>query len=212
MPGPNWIPVILAAGRSRRMGRPKLLMSHREQSVLGWTVQAVAAATGREPLVVAPGEGPVLREAMAWGVVAACNEHPDQGLSSSLKVAARATGQRGLLVFLGDQPLVSRTAVAKVLDEVATGANAWLVSPVFRGEVPGHPVYVSRQLLARVDSLSGERGARALAKDAPPDRIRTVVVDEDAPADLDTPEDWERIWTDADPEAPQSTDDTRRLS
>jgi len=212
MPGPNWIPVILAAGLSRRMGRPKLLLRYRERSVLAWTIQAVAAATGREPLVVAPSSGPVLREAMAQGVLAACNAHADEGLSSSLKVAAAATGQRGLLVFLGDQPKVSGSAVAQVLDQMAAAPDAWLVSPLFRGSVPGHPVYVSRHLLARVDSLTGERGARALAKDAPPDRIWTVMVDEEPPADLDTPEDWKRLWMDADFEVSPRTDEPRRLS
>lgn len=193
MPPAEWLPVVLAAGLSRRMGVPKLALAHDGVPVLAAGVEGVRRATGRLPLVVAPAGGPVWALTVQLGVVAALNENPDRGLSSSLAIAARAAGRRGLLVFLGDEPEVSVAAVAAVVAGVAHWPEAQLVMPRFRGEVPGHPVYVARSLLAGVDRLTGDRGARALAAGLPPDRVRTVWVDEPPPGDLDTPADWARF-------------------
>ncbi len=193
MPPAEWLPVVLAAGLSRRMGAPKLALAHDGVSVLAASVDAVRRATGRLPLVVAPAGGPVFALACQLGVVVAQNAAPERGLSASLAIAAQAAGRRGLLVFLGDEPEVSGAAVAAVAAAVARWPAAQLVVPRFRGDVPGHPVYVARSLLAGVDRLSGDRGARALAAGLPPERVRAVVVDEVPPGDLDTPEDWERF-------------------
>ncbi len=186
----DWIPVVLAAGRSERMGAPKLALRHGGASVLARTIGAVQRLTGRTPLVVTPAGGPVWAEAAAAGVVAALNPAPERGLAGSLAIGAQAGGRRGLLVFLGDQPLVSARAVAAVLAEAERWPTAELVAPQFRGGVPGHPVYVARRLLAGVGQLEGDRGARALARNLPPELACCVAVDEPAPPDLDTPADW----------------------
>ncbi|MDA8199746.1 MAG: NTP transferase domain-containing protein [Thermaerobacter sp.] len=193
MPSAEWLPVVLAAGLSRRMGAPKLALAHDGVSVLAASVDAVRRATGQAPLVVAPAAGPVFALASHLGVVAALNPAPERGLSASLAIAARAAGRRGLLVFLGDEPEVSGAAVAAVAATVARWPEAQLVVPRFRGDVPGHPVYAARSLLAGVDRLRGDRGARALAVGLPPNRVHAVAVDEVPPGDLDTPEDWERF-------------------
>ena len=193
MPPAEWLPVVLAAGLSQRMGAPKLALAHGGVSVLAASVGAVHRATGRLPLVVAPASGPVRALAAQLGVVVALNAAPERGLSSSLAIAARAAGRRGLLVFLGDEPEVSAAAAGAVAAAVARWPDAGLVVPQFRGGVPGHPVYVARSLLASVDQLTGDRGTRALAAGLPADRVRTVEVDEWPPGDLDTPADWERF-------------------
>ena len=189
----EWLPVVLAAGLSRRMGAPKLALAHGGVAVLATTVEAVRRAVGRSPLVVVPAGGPVWALASQLGVVAALNGDPGRGLSHSLAIAARAAGRRGLLVFLGDEPEISEVAVGAVTAEVAHWPEASLVAPLFRGEVPGHPVYVARSLLAGVDRLRGDQGARVLAAGLPPECVRTVWVDESPPGDLDTPADWERF-------------------
>ena len=193
MPPAEWLPVVLAAGLSRRMGAPKLALAHDGVSVLAASVDAVRRETGRLPLVVAPAAGPVLALASQLGVVVALNAAPERGISASLATAAHATGRRGLLVFLGDEPKVSGAAVAAVAAALARWPEAQLVAPRFRGGVPGHPVYVAHSLFGAVDRLRGDRGARALAAGLPPDRVRTVAIDEGPPGDLDTPEDWERF-------------------
>ena len=192
MSQPDALPVVLAAGLARRMGRPKLTLEVGGQTVLERAVATVRATTGRDPLVVTPAEGPVRAVAERLGVVVALNPDPARGLSSSLGIAAAAAGRRGLLVFLGDQPEPSREAVRTVMDTLAAHPEAWMVDVRF-GETPGHPVFVSWHLYPQVWRLSGDRGARALSAACPPGRAISMAMAGPAPGDIDTPGDWDQF-------------------
>jgi CTP:molybdopterin cytidylyltransferase MocA len=85
-------------------------------------------------------------------------------------------------VALGDQPRLSPDAIARVVSQ--RGRDELAVRATYGG-VPGHPVLLERTLLARVDSLRGDAGARDLMHGVP---IREVACDGlGSPDDVDTP-------------------------
>lgn len=185
--------LVLAAGLSRRMGRPKLAREWEGRPVLAWTVERIRRLLPDVGLVVvAPPSGPVLELARTLPVRTVINPTPEAGVGRSLAVGLGALAAAAALVFLGDEPDVSAAGVARVL-EVSAAPDLDVVLPRYRG-VPGHPVYVSRALWPELLQLTGDRGVRAVLDAWPPGRWRDVDVDDDAVADLDTEADW-TAWT-----------------
>lgn len=182
-------PVVLAAGLSRRMGRPKLVLALRGRPVLWWTVEAVRRLTGSVPWVVVPPAGPVAELARAEGWPTVVNPDPEGGVGTSLARAAARLAPRPLLVFLGDEPQVSPEATRAVLEAARAQPEAAAVEPAFDG-VPGHPVLLRGPALELVRTLAGDRGARSVLGRLEPGRRVVVAVEGPPPPDLDTPADY----------------------
>ena len=117
--------VILAAGRSRRMGRPKLLLPWAKTTVLGHLLGQWQTFGAKQVAVVcAVGDQAIQGELDRLGFPAAnriFNPAPDRGMFSSVQCAAQWAGwQQGLThwaIVLGDQPLVrdrDATPVARI--------------------------------------------------------------------------------------------------
>jgi CTP:molybdopterin cytidylyltransferase MocA len=126
--------VVLAAGSSSRTApMQKLLVSFRGRPLVEY---AIDAASAWHPVVVAgPAVARALRHRTDCTVLA--NEHPERGMSYSLKIADGAIERSAsLLVFLGDKPLISRDVAQRI-----AGDAAQVAFPVHgsRG-MPGHPV------------------------------------------------------------------------
>ncbi|MBA2753854.1 MAG: nucleotidyltransferase family protein [Chloroflexia bacterium] len=180
--------IVLAAGRSTRMGAPKPLLPLRGEPLLRHVLRAAIASRLDEVLVVVGFE--------ADRVVAAVGDtghqvivNPDylDGQASSLRAGVAAISPRSgaVLVLLGDQPEVS-TAVIDAVIAVHVGAGAAIVRPSYRG-VPGHPVLFERCLVPELLTLSGDTGARDVLRRRAGE-VRHVEVDTDLPPDVDTPE------------------------
>jgi molybdenum cofactor cytidylyltransferase len=185
------------------MGRPKLVLPVHGRPVLWWTVEAVRRLTGAPAWVVIPPEGPVadLARAERWPIIV--NPHPAAGVGASLACAAARLAPRPLLVFLGDEPEVSRDATRAVLAAARERPEAAAVEPTFGG-VPGHPVLLRGPALERVRTLTGDRGARSVLGELEAGRRVVVPVAAPPPPDLDTPEDYAALlagWGDRASEA-----------
>jgi molybdenum cofactor cytidylyltransferase len=181
--------VLLAAGGSRRLGRPKQLLRHRLKPLL---LHAVAAAreAGSGPVVVVLGAQRrrlrlVLRRT-APDVLVATNPRWAEGLASSLKVGLRRVppGTRAALVLLVDQPHVDAAALRRLL-------TAWRRRPGVPAAARyddhiGVPAVLPRRYWRAVRALHGHSGARTLLRGA---GVLSVVDMPEAAVDLDTPED-----------------------
>jgi molybdenum cofactor cytidylyltransferase len=182
--------LVLAAGLARRMGQAKLARVWAGRPLLAWTVRRIQELLpGLETVLVVPPAGPVLEAALALSAERVINPEPEAGLGRSLAVGLAHLKADAAWVFLGDQPEISAHGV----EAVRQARGAGVVLPRYRG-VPGHPVYVTRAVWPAFLGLSGDRGIRAGLGLLPPGAWREVDVDEPAPADLDTEEDWRR-WT-----------------
>jgi molybdenum cofactor cytidylyltransferase len=185
--------IVLAAGGSSRLGRPKQLVRHRRRSLLA---HAVAAATAVAPnrVVVVLGAGAMrlrlaLRRARQQAICVQ-NRHWKEGIASSLQVglAALPKGARAALIVLSDQPRVG----ARELDRLA---GAWRERPglpvvaVYSGGI-GVPAILPRRLWRRTATLRGDAGARKLL--GAEARLVRVAVPE-AELDIDTAADLRKL-------------------
>ncbi len=185
--------VILAAGRSTRMGEPKLLLPFRGSTVLGCVLDAVAAAPVDRTYVVLG----AWRERMeplvrAYSATIVMNLDFDQGMLSSVQAGFRAIppGDGAVFVVPGDHPEVQPLVFARLLDARAE-SRAGLIVPQFEGR-GGHPLLVDLRFRDEIDRLDRTLGLRALL-DLHPGSVRRVPVAEAGILlDLDTPEDYRK--------------------
>jgi molybdenum cofactor cytidylyltransferase len=186
--------VILAAGTSSRMGRPKQLLKLGDRTVLQHVVDAAATAGLDETVIVL---GRAAEEVAASLEVPArfttvVNLDYASGQSSSLRTGLRALDSDSVaaVVLLGDQPGIQPEAIRSVVEEHRqTGAR--VVQASYRGR-PGHPVLLDRRVWPEAGALGGDVGARDLLA-AHPEWVLRAAVKGEAPPDLDTWEDYLRL-------------------
>lgn len=188
--------IVLAAGRSSRMGRPKALLpaGPAGETFVGRIVRTLRAGGVDDVVVVAGGIAEEIAEALSAGerpprVVV--NPAPDRGQFSSLQVGLRAVsrpGVGGVLVTLVDVPLVAPATVAALLAaHRRTGAP--LVRPE-RGGRHGHPVIFDRALFAEIRRAPAGSSAKAIVAAHRADSV-SVPIAEDGPfRDIDTPAEY----------------------
>lgn len=187
--------LLLAAGASRRFGGglQKLVQELNGRPVVRWSAESLIGSPMDEVVVVVGSSDQPVRDALAGlDVRYARNAAADQGMASSIAVgvSALSAGTEAVLVALGDEPLVGRDPVRRVVERYRQG-GASVVAPVFRG-VRGHPVLFDRSVFAELAALSGDRGARGVT-DRDPARLALVELDVPKPVDVDTPEDLARL-------------------
>lgn len=182
--------MVLAAGRSTRMGRPKLLLPLGADTVLG---RVLAGCAGFEVLVVASPEVAAVLDPAVPRIV---NPEPGRGMTHSLRLAdAAIPAGRTLLVVLGDKPFLP----AGLVRAVAEGLAAADVAVPESGGVPGHPVGFGSRARDRIAGLPDGDGLRAL-RDDPALRRCTVLWEGPEPLiDVDTPEDYAALLAPSDP-------------
>ncbi len=184
--------IVLAAGLSRRMGRPKLLLALQGKPIVRWSVEALLPHVDEVIVVTGPddrGVGDALRDLPVRLVV---NPDPDRGQASSIVtgLAAVQPNATGAVIALGDQPRLPTRVVPDLL-AVFEARHPAIVAPVYRG-VRGNPVVFAASVFPELMALSGDVGARAVV-DARPERVELVGVDAPMPRDVDTPEDFETL-------------------
>jgi molybdenum cofactor cytidylyltransferase len=183
--------VLLAAGRSTRMGSNKLLADLGGRPVVAHTLAAIAAA-GLPMLVVLGNMAAEIRAAI--GERARFIEAPDyaEGLSRSLRagIAAAPADWRGAIVCLGDMPEVPPRVLTAMIAAFRDPHD--IVVPTFRGK-RGNPVLWPRAHFARLTTLAGDVGGKALLAEFA-DHVVEVEVDTDAIlTDIDTPDALEAL-------------------
>ena len=192
--------IILAAGDSTRMGRPKALLPDPDGRPFVARLVRTFAAAGLHDIVVVTGS---LHAAIAEAVAAdgppvapnlVNNPQPALGQVSSLWMGLDAVARPGIdgaLVTLVDIPLVLASTVRRVID-------AWTLhrAPIVRpavGDRHGHPVLFDRSVFDALRHAPLTEGARAVVH-ANADRIVNVPVDDQGCLlDIDTPADYDAV-------------------
>ena len=187
--------IVLAAGKSTRMGQNKMLADFRGKPLVRVTVEAILKSAARTVLVVTGNEGEKVRAALN-GLDVAVVDNPDyaQGLSTSLRagLAALPADVAGAVVCLGDMPLVEPGVIDRLIAAFNPTEGRLICVPTYDGKL-GNPVLWGREFFAAMSQLSGDRGARSLL-DAQRDQLVEIPVPDDAIlTDIDTPEALERL-------------------
>jgi molybdenum cofactor cytidylyltransferase len=189
--------LILAAGRSTRMGRPKLALPWKGDRTIIAQVVATFKAGGAEPIVVVTGGHRIAVEAALKGeaVITVHNERFVQGgMLRSIKVGLRALAERearAVLICPGDLPVLEVDTVSALIRAWEGGEGA-LIAPSYRMQ-RGHPVLIGRAYWEEIQELPVGSSLRAFLGEHEGRIAYVVVEDPGIRRDLDTPEDFRRV-------------------
>ena len=185
--------VVLAAGTSSRLGRPKQLLELEGRPLLQHVVEAAAASGLDEVIVVLGYESERIASALTLppGTRVVVNRDYEAGQSTSQR-AGQGTEDpeaKAAAILLGDQPRLTPPAISKVLDAFRA-SEATIVRALWQG-TPGHPVVLARSEWDSIKNLKGDTGARDLV--ATSARVEVVEMGEPPLEDVDTREQYERL-------------------
>ncbi|MEM7322071.1 MAG: nucleotidyltransferase family protein [Actinomycetota bacterium] len=184
--------IVLAAGSSRRLGRPKQLLPYRGSTLLSVTLDGVRGFGFGQAIIALGGAGEDVRAGVDLdGLTVVDSVHHTQGCSSSIVAALDAVDRSvdGFLLFLGDQPDIPPAAVDGLLAVASTGAE---VAVVDYTDGLGHPFWFARSTFPALADLHGDKAVWKLLESG---RFRAehVAVDGELPLDVDTWDDYQRL-------------------
>jgi CTP:molybdopterin cytidylyltransferase MocA len=185
--------VLLAAGASRRLGRPKQLLVWQGEPLVRRAARAALDAGVDELIVVVGAERDAVAEALVGlDLRLVENERWPDGIGSSIAAGVRAASCAAVLVLLADQPGVD----AHLLTELIAGMEAGhaCVACAYAGVVGVPALFSSPDDLAALRGLSGDRGARQLLRRN--GAAVFAIAAEQAAHDIDDEADWRR-WREA---------------
>jgi len=185
-PAPGMAGVLLAAGASRRYGRPKLLEPWRGEPIVRWAARSLLGG-GLDPVVVVVPPGRSIRDALrdcAVTFVENADEHLGLGHSIACGVSALPPGVAAALISVADQPLVDAQVVRRLWAAFRPGG---IVVARF-GEHLGNPRLFDRKFFPALAALTGEVGGQAVAAHHP-DALIEVPLSPAIGRDIDRPED-----------------------
>jgi len=186
--------IVLAAGLSTRMGRPKLTLPIAEKTVLERVLDAFRSSKVDEIVVVLGADAAQIRRSVKFGderVV--INPDYRRGMSGSLKTGLGAVEKQAdaVIIALGDQPLLAPRTIDGMVDEYLA-SRAPVVVPVYRGR-RGNPVLFDRSLFAQIMRIEGDRGAKSVVNGNEAGLRELRVEDRGTLMDIDTPSDYRKV-------------------
>jgi len=194
--------VVLAAGKSFRMGRTKALLplGSSGETFLGRVIRILRQGGAEAVVVVVGGDAAAVRASLPRDDVHVSSvENPryEEGQLSSLLVGLAAVEQRhddveAVMVTLVDLPLIAATTVRSVREAFLAHPDAPLVRPR-RGNRHGHPVIFNRSTFGELRRADPAKGAKPVVHAHAAEEVNVDVDDDGAFIDIDTPEDYERF-------------------
>jgi molybdenum cofactor cytidylyltransferase len=184
--------VVLAAGTSSRLGRPKQLLDLEGRPVLQHVVDAVCSAGLDDVVIVLGHAAEDIQDQLTLqpGIRTVINPDFNQGQSTSLRAGLHALGPdvEAAVIVLGDQPRLTPDVVRRVVEEWRV-CGAPVLRPLFRGS-PGHPVVAGRAAWEAFMRASGDEGARGVMAGV---EVAEVELGLDPLEDIDTWEDFRSV-------------------
>lgn len=180
--------VIVAAGESTRMGRPKQLLTIGGRPLLQWVVDAAEGSSLDEVVVVTGHAADEVRTTITLRrAIWAHNPQPERGTMSSLRVGVAAVGEAAAVMKLVcDQPEVTGDTIDQMTGAWDPGSHPAALASYRDGA--GHPMLLAAGALAEVIEENGDRLLWDLVeRDAA--AVQWVAIDAPRPVDINTAED-----------------------
>jgi len=194
--------IVLAAGKSSRMGRTKALLpvGSSQETFLARIVRVLREGGIDAIVVVIGGDATAVRASLPRrdaSLAVVENPRYEEGQLSSLLVGLAAVEQRhddvdAVMVTLVDVPLISAATVRSVLEAFRAKPDAPLVRPRRAGRY-GHPVVFNRSIFGELRRADPAKGAKPVVHAHAAQEVNVDVDDDGAFIDIDTPEDYERF-------------------
>jgi len=187
----NIAAIILAAGRSTRMGGPNKMLAELQGKKLVRIAAEQALASKASEVIVVTGHQAELVEQALRGLKVKFARNPDfaGGLASSVKtgISAVAGDADGAVICLGDMPLIDAHLIDRLIEAFAPDRGNLIVVPVAEGR-RGNPVLWSRRFFSELMTLEGDIGARHLIARHGEAVAEVPVEGDGAFLDIDTPQ------------------------
>lgn len=187
--------LVLAAGESKRMGQPKLLLPLTNgKPIIIQTIENILAASVTEVVVVLGGEREKIKRALDnYLVQVTFNPLYKQGMLSSIQWGLKhlPPETEAVLICLGDQPDIP-PEVHQALIKAYHQSQKGIIIPVFQGH-RGHPLLLDLKYKADVFQLDPTIGLRQLVYSHPEDTLEVEVSTPNILQDIDTYEDYLKI-------------------
>ena len=188
---PRIAAVVLSAGESSRMGRPKALLPIEGETFIGRIVGSLKRTqVGKILVVLGHNAGPLAAAIRALPVEILINPNYQLGQLSSLQVAVRTLlpdpDCDGMLVHLVDHPYIDASLVDRMIRQFYESKKN-IVVPRCRGK-RGHPVLFSRRLFGELLDAPMDQGAKAVVNAHGDATLEIETDDEGIAVDIDTPE------------------------
>ncbi len=185
--------IILAAGESKRMGEPKMLLPFGGKTIIEAVAESVVSSEVDGSLVVVGAEKERIEETIRdYGIKSVFNPDFQSGMLSSVQCGFKAVpeGTRAVLVVLGDQPRIS-SGIINQLIQASKKTGKGIVLPVYEGE-RGHPVIIDMKYKEEVENLSPDVGLRGTVYSHPEDILEVKVDTASILMDIDDKTDYKR--------------------
>ena len=185
--------MILAAGESKRMGKPKLLLPFGEKTMIETVIDKVIQSKAERILVVLGSNRKKIEKKIGnLPLEIAVNPDFKEGMLSSVQRGLEVLPEeaQAVLVFLGDQPSIPSEVIDSVIDAFRKTGKG-IVLPVYKGE-RGHPVLLDMKYRREVKNLNPEVGLRELVYGRPEDILEVEVDDAGILRDINDIEDYTR--------------------
>ena len=193
--------VILAAGMSKRMGQPKVLMRLNGKTLVHYPIQ-LAIIHQLQPIVVIAGKHiDEMKKSLkvTQGIDFVFNPDYESGMASSLKLGIQTVGAKvdAVIVFLADQPFIPNEVVQSLIDHymLHKEEGVRIVRPQYDG-VLGHPILFDRSVFNEFNMINGDQGGRNVIQN----NIKYLKIvsfnNRNWGVDIDTPEEYATMQQD----------------
>ncbi|MDG6987711.1 MAG: nucleotidyltransferase family protein [Nitrososphaerota archaeon] len=183
------VAIVLAAGESRRMGRPKQTLNVGGVPMLQRVLDMLRKTKVDRVVVVTGAHWEELRAAVKFGKEEVIhNEGYAEGMGSSLRAGIAAAGTAdAVLIVLADQPSVLPDTVDALIAGYRSSEKR-IVAPVYHGR-RGNPVLFDRALFPKMSQVRGDVGAKAIVERNRDFLLEIPVEDDGVVTDIDEPDD-----------------------
>lgn len=182
--------IILAAGKSERMGTPKALLPIHGRTFLENILNSISQTSIEDVFVVVGHHRKEIEERVKLSSVV-FNPDYEQGMTTSFQTGIRALSWEasGAFLFLVDHPLVEPKTLESMIERLAPNR---IVIPTFQGR-RGHPVLFATEILEEILALPSSEGANSVVRRNPARVVEVPVNEPGILVDIDTPEDFEKM-------------------
>ena len=179
--------VILAAGESKRMGYPKMLLPFHNSTMIECVITSITKSNVDKILIVLGAEKEALTQLAEKLHIEYClNDNFKEGMLSSVQCGFKTmpSACKASFVFQGDQPLITFNTINALIDGFFSSGKG-IIIPVYKKK-RGHPILIDMKYRSEIDKLSHTKGLRSLSYKFSSDVLEVETDDSGILRDFDT--------------------------
>ena len=185
--------IILAAGESRRMGSPKLLLPYPDKTIIEKVIEQVLQSEVKHIIVVLGSEKDKIRNQIRdYPVIIAENPDYQNGMLSSIQTGLRALPDDtdAVMLMLGDQPMVTGPVIDQLTDTYRHSDKGIFIA--VHKEKRGHPILIKIKYRKEIEQLTFKNSMHDFTRKFAQDILEVETGTQDILRDIDTPEDYNK--------------------